>query len=116
MGLAKLQDIRADADKALRLENEKALDVVFDRVKDVFWEHYGKTRECWEYQVNLMRERAYMASDTLTYYELVRRAEKALAADDYGEVNIQSLRAWELLPEQEQLRNRFYDAALRSGQ
>lgn len=115
MGLAKLQDLRADADKALRLDREKALDAVFDRVRDVFWAHYGKTRECWEYQVDLMRERAHLASDTLTYYEMVRRAEKALAANDYGEVSIQSLRAWELLPEQERLRNRFHDAALRSG-
>jgi len=115
MGLAKLQDLRADADKALHLDNEKALNVVSDRVRDVFWTHYGKTRECWEYQVDLMKRRAAMASDTLTYYELVRRAEKALAEEDYEGVSLTSLRAWELLPEQERLRNRFHDATLRSG-
>ncbi len=115
MGLAKLQDMRADADKSLRLEQEKTLDAVYERVRDVFWEHYGKTRECWEYQVNRMKERAHLATDSLTYYEMVRRAEKALAEEDYGEVSIQSLRSAELLPEQERLRNRFHDAALRSG-
>ena len=115
LGLAKLTDLRNDADKALRLENEKALDIINERVAHVFWQHYGKTRECWEFQVGLMKDRAPMATDTLTYYEIVHRAEKALAEDDYQGVSLQALRAWELLPEMEQLRNRFHDAALRSG-
>jgi molecular chaperone DnaK len=113
MGLAKLRDARGDADKALSLEQMKALDTVRERVVDIFWEHYGKTRECWEYQVKLMKDRAPMAKDPLTYYEHLRRAQQALAEDDYEGVRLNALRAWDLLPEAVRENGRFIDAALR---
>ena len=115
MGLAKLKDLRSDAEKALRLENEKAMESVRERARDLFWEHYGKTRECWEYQVQLMRDRGSIANDTLTYFELVRRAEAALADNDFEGVAIAYWRSWELLPRNERTARRFEDAALRPG-
>jgi molecular chaperone DnaK len=113
MGLAKLIDARNDAEKALRLEQVKALESIRDRVTDIFWEHYGKTRECWEHQVELIKIRAPMAKDPLTYYEHVRRAEQALSESDYEGVRLNALRAWELLPETVKGNDRFHDAALR---
>jgi hypothetical protein len=113
MGLAKLRDMQDDADKALRLKQDKTLDVVRERVRAVFWEHYGKTPECWEYQVQLMHERAFQASDPLTYHDLVRKAESALKERDYDGVRLQAIRAYDMLPDAEKMRNRFHDAALR---
>jgi hypothetical protein len=113
MGLAKLQDARADAAKALRLEQERAMQGILDRVAAIFWEHYGKTRECWVNQVEVMKRDAPLAKDALTYYEHVRRAERALAEDDFEGVRLNALRAWELLPEAARGNNRFHDAALR---
>lgn len=113
MGLAKLRDARSDAEKALRLEQGKALDSIRERVLDVFWEHYGKTRECWEHQVDLMKGRAPLAKDPLTYYEHVRRAERALSEGDYEGVRLNALRAWDLLPDVARENDRFRDAALR---
>jgi len=113
MGLAKLRDSRSDAEKALRLEQMKALEAIRERVVEIFWEHYGKTRECWEHQVALMKSRAALAKDPLTYYEHIRRAEQALSQDDYEGVRLNALRAWELLPELVRQSDRFHDAALR---
>jgi molecular chaperone DnaK len=113
LGMAKLQDLRDDADKALRLKKEKLLESVFDRVRDVFWEHYGKTSECWEHQVHLMHQSAHMASDPLTYHELVRKAEAALRDSDYDGVLLHYLQSREMLPAAEQLKNRFHNAGIR---
>lgn len=113
MGLAKLRDARSDAEKALRLEQGTALDSINERVLDTFWEHYGKTRECWEHQVDLMKQYAPIAKDSLTYYEHVRRAEQALAENDYEGVRLNALRAWDLLPEMVRENDRFHDAAFR---
>ena len=113
MGLAKLRDARNDAEKALRLEQDKALDSIQERVLDVFWEHYGKTRECWEHQVELLKSRAHLAKDSLTYYEHVRRAEQDLSAQDFEGVRLNALRAWELLPAALTESDRFHNNALR---
>lgn len=113
LGLAKLQDLKEDADKALRLQQEKTLDSIRERARDVFWEHYGKTEECWEYQVQLLHEHSYLASDPLAYHELTRKAEAALRARDFDGVRLHYLQACELLPAKEKLRDRFHDAALR---
>lgn len=113
MGAAKLSDARNDADKALRLEDQKSLESVYERVRTVFWEHYGKTREAWERQIELMRERSALAKDALTYYEYFARAEKALAEDDYATVRINVLRSYELLPQAVTEQDRFHDTALR---
>jgi len=113
MGLSKMHDAREDADKALRMGDDKALESVFDRVRDTFWEHYGKTRDCWEHQVNLMRERAGGAVDALAYHEHTRQAERALAENDFEGVRLHALRAFHMLPDREKFKDRFYDAALR---
>jgi hypothetical protein len=54
-----------------------------------------------------------MAKDPLTYYEHLRRAQQALAEDDYEGVRLNALRAWDLLPEAVRENGRFIDAALR---
>jgi molecular chaperone DnaK len=113
MGTAKLRDMRSDADKCLRLEDGKVIDAVWDRANDVFWEHYGKTPQCWEYQVQWMRDAAPHSSDPLTFYELVRRAEQALAQKDYEGVRLQAIRAWDYLPDPGRIRNRHGDSVLR---
>jgi molecular chaperone DnaK len=113
MGVAKLRDLRGDADKCLRLGDEKTLTGVHERVREIFWEHYGKTRECWEYQIHWMRESAPAASDPLALHELIRRAEDALARNDYEGVRLLVLRALDLLPDRERMKNRFFDAAVR---
>lgn len=113
MGAAKLSDMRTDADKFLRLEDESSLQLIWSRANDIYWEHYGKTRDCWEYQVKWMRDVAPRSSDPLTFYELVRRAEKALSQDDYEGVRLQAIRAWDFLPDPERARNRYGDSVLR---
>jgi molecular chaperone DnaK len=113
MGIAKLADLRQDADKCLRLDEPDSLEGVWERVKRVFWEHYGKTRECWEYQVSWMRDAAPYASDPVTFYELVRRAEDALSRGDHEGVRLQALRAYDFLPEREKAKSRFMDAGVR---
>lgn len=113
LGLAKLGEARADAAKALRNKQQKAMDTVKDRVRDVFWEHYGKTRECWEYQVELAQERAFMARDPLSYAEYLRRAERGLEAEDFAEVRINILRCLQLLPERAKVHDRYHSVALR---
>jgi hypothetical protein len=113
LGFAKLEDSKDDADKALRLEREKDLTTILDRVRGIFWEHYGKTRECWEYQIALMRERAPLARDALAYYEFIKKAEEHLSKGDYEGVKLCAHRAWQLLPEATQNVQRFHDAALR---
>lgn len=113
LGTAKLQDLRSEADRSLRLEQEKALDGIYDRALDVFWEHYGKTKECWEYQIVVMKECARSASDSLSYFELVRKAEQCLAENDFAGVSICQRRSWELVPDAELTERRFSDASLR---
>lgn len=113
LGFAKLEDSKADADKALRLEREKDLTTILDRVRGIFWEHYGKTRECWEYQIALMRQRAPFAKDALAYFELIKKAEEHLSRGDYEGVRLCAHRAWQLLPETTKNVQRFNDAALR---
>lgn len=113
MGRAKLEDLRSDANKALRLNQEKSLDAIFERTREIFWEHYGKTRDCWEYQVERLRQMAARSTDPITYFEIVRRAGQALENNDFDGVAIEVVRARELLPERARVQNRFYDAALR---
>jgi len=113
MGLAKLNDLRGDVAKALRLDQIKGLTMLGERVADVFWDHYGKTRECWEYQVQLIRARAPLATDSLAYLEHLRRAEQALSLDDYEGVRISTGYAWKLLPKSVTGSERFHDSALR---
>jgi len=113
LGLAKLGDLRKDADEALRNNRESELDSVLASVREIFWQHYGKTHACWEFQVQLLHDRAELAFDPLAYHELVRKAEAALRDKDYDGVLLYYQQACRMLPDSEKLRNRFYDAALR---
>ncbi|KXK12976.1 MAG: chaperone protein DnaK [Armatimonadetes bacterium OLB18] len=114
MGEAKLADLTKDLDKALRLGQRDAMEGVKNRVMEIFWEHYGKTKECAEYQVQWMREAASAATDPVSYHEVVRRAQEALDRDDREGVLLQASRAWDFLPDRERMRNRFFDTGLRS--
>lgn len=113
MGIAKLKDAKEDAAKALRLGQAAVLESVHDRVLEIFWGHFVKTRVCWETQVESLRERAGMASDPLTYMEHVRQAERALALDDFEGARIGVIRAYQLLPALARGEDRFQDGALR---
>jgi hypothetical protein len=62
-----------------------------------------------------MRTRATLATDSLTYYEILNRAEKSLAEGNFEGVRIQAIRAFDMVPSIDKVKNRFYDAALRSG-
>lgn len=114
MGLAKLTDLREDADRALRLGSERNMTTVKDRVNDIFWPHFMRTRACWEEQIEILQDRTANASDRLSFLEHVHSAEQALALNDLQGCRLQVIRAWNLLPDQEKLRNRFHDAALRT--
>ena len=75
--------------------------------------HMGAKTECWEYQIVVMKECAHSASDSLSYFELVRKAEQCLAENDFAGVNICQRRSWELIPSEELTERRFSDASLR---
>src|SRR5690348_9015885 len=47
------------------------------------------------------------------YHEHVHAAEKCLREDDIEGVRLHALRAFQFLPDNERIRNRFYDAAVR---
>jgi molecular chaperone DnaK len=113
MGRARLADIKQDAEKAHRLDQPNIIEELFDRVAEIFWTHYGKTRACWEWQVQNMKNRAVFATDPLTYHELIRKAETALAEEDFKGVALSASRARELIPEVAQGRSEYHDAALR---
>ena len=113
MGKAKLADMSKDLDKLMRLKDKRGIEALRERVMDIFWEHYGKTRECAEHQLEWMRDAVPLASDSITYYELVRRAEAALAADDRQAVILYAGKAWDYLPSRERMRNRFADTGIR---
>lgn len=113
MGKAKLNDIRKDLSRALELHNEDLLGNLLDRTREIFWTHYGKTRECWEYQVKYMRSRAHEASDPLAYHDLVRKMEECLEVDDFRGVDLTQNRALMLLPSTDPDSGRFTDASIR---
>jgi len=112
-GGSNLEDLNSEADKALRLSQLDGIDAIYNQAADIFWEHYRKTRECWEAQVELMEERAANATDALAYHDLLRRAQAALEREDFEMVRLSALRSRELLPALVTSRNRFQDAALR---
>jgi molecular chaperone DnaK len=114
MSLAKLKDLREDADKALRLEQEKTLDATLERVRDLFWPLYMRTRECWEEQIEILEGYAPRASDPLAFHEHLHGAEKAFGEGDYQGCKLHVMRAWRLLPEDGVTQGRFHDAGLKA--
>lgn len=113
MALAKLGDLREDADRALRLEQERTLEDVCDRVRNVYWPLYGRTRECWERQIEWLYEVADTAADPLSFHEHIHAAEKSLRENDLQGCKLQVLRAWKLIPDGAAGEKRFNDAGLR---
>lgn len=113
MGLAKLNDLSEDVEKAYRLQQEATLENIQDRASDIFWSHYVKTRDCWEECVRFMRERSSLASNQLAFQERVHMAERALAENDFEGVRIHFRFAQQFLPSEDKLRNRFFDASIR---
>lgn len=113
MALAKLSDLRGDADKALRLEQERTLDTVEERVRDTYWPLYRQTRECWEEHLDALQAAAPLASDPLAFHEHVHAAKRALLEGDLTGCSLQVSRAWRFIPERIGAKNRFHDAALR---
>lgn len=114
VGLAKLQQARTDADRALRLKLEKDLLSVNRRVSDLFWPHFLKTRDCWELHLRWMYENASHATNRLAHHELVRRAEAALEVEDYKGVAYAYEASLQYVPiHQQATSSRFSDAAVR---
>ena len=114
VGLAKLQQARSDADRALRLKLEKDLKSVGRRVTDIAWPHFLKTRECWELHLQWMYDHASHATNRLAHHELVRRAEAALAENDFRGVAYAYGASLQYVPIHQQANSsRFSDAAVR---
>ncbi len=113
LGLATLEELRKDAAKCLRLDDEAGLAAVKERADKIFWTHYPKTDRCWIGLVEFLRDNRADASDPISYHEYLKRAEECLARDDMEGVRTFALKAWDYLPDSEAKRNRFYDAGLR---
>lgn len=113
LGKAKLADAREDADRALRVQDSKGLEAVWTRVNEIFWDHYTRTQDYWDGLVEFLQERTGLASDRLSYQEHVHGAQRCLREDDKEGVRLHAMRAIQLLPERERMRNRFYDSSLR---
>lgn len=111
--IARLADLRRDADRAFRLEQQRMLAEVEERAQDVFWPLYMRTRECWEEQITYLNEREDSVTDRLSFAEHVHAARRALAIEDHEGCRLNVLRAWEFVPARHRKTSRFADAALR---
>jgi len=98
---------------ALRLNDPKTMESIWERNREVFWTHYPKTRTCWETQIAILHDRLALARDKLTYREYTHKAEIALRLEDLETCQIFVFRAYELLPDSEKLKNQYFDASLR---
>lgn len=113
MDEAIVRDLRADAEKCYRLEDESGLGAISERADIIYWKHYSKTRECWIGQVEYIRENRQFASDRMAYDEWVKRAHDCLERDDYEGVRLNSQQAMSYLPKEKAREDRFWDAGLR---
>lgn len=110
---ARLVDLKQDSEKARRLDDVHTLDEIKERVLEIFWSHFVKTRQCWEGLVDWLRETTHLANDEITYREYLHRAELALHDDDIEGVRLNAIRARGLIQDTASSRNEFFDAALR---
>jgi len=112
MGLATVEDLRKEANRCLRLEDEKGLTSVDDRAMQLFWQHYLKTEECWIGFVEFLREQRRFASQPIAYDEYLKRAEGCLDRRDFEGTRLNGLQAMSYLPSTQAKQNRFWDAGL----
>ncbi len=109
---AACREMRNDADKAKRLDDDKSLSDIDKKANEVFWRYYRKSRECWLGWTIWMRDRAHLAKDPSAYMTFVQRAEQAAMADDLQAAQVNVSQAMDLLPEREIQAGRFDRAGL----
>lgn len=109
------QDLRADAERALRIQKEKELEAVRERAEVIFWRYYRRTRECWVELVEWLREHRTLAVNGTLYHDHLRRAEECLEREDWEGVRINGYAALDLLPQATARRSQFQKAHLRQA-
>ena len=107
------RELTTEADKCLRLEDERGLNAVIERADRIYWKHYTQTRECWTEQIQYLRNDRRFATDAVTFDEYVKRAHDCLERDDYEGVRVHTIEAWRLIPDDVSKEKRFSDAGLR---
>jgi molecular chaperone DnaK len=113
IGVATAGDLRADADKWLRLENIRELEAVRERANSIFREHYWETDECWIGWVQFLREERRFASDAFRYDEHLKRAADCLERGDREGVRVHCVAAMAYLPDGRTQESPYSDAGLR---
>ena len=107
-GLLNIGDLREAANKALEESNDQDMASTYNQINSIFWSHFVREAECYDWMLWNMRNDAHKASDELAYHELCRKAETAIAAGDFEGVQIAFRRSIGYLPEdQEDCVNRF---------
>lgn len=99
MGVASSQDLRQEADRCLRLKDERGLKAVQERAEAIFWQHYLHTRECWIGYIEWLRGERRFAREAISFDEFLKRAEDCLLRDDYEGVRLNGRQAASYLPE-----------------
>ncbi|MBI2843351.1 MAG: Hsp70 family protein [Armatimonadetes bacterium] len=113
IGLADLEDLRNEADRCLRLDDEKGLKLVEERADSLFWKHYVKTEECWTGLIAYLREERRFAIDPNAYDDALKRAEGCLDRCDFEGVRQHGFKAMSHLPDKKTEEGRFWNAGLR---
>jgi molecular chaperone DnaK (HSP70) len=113
LGVATASDLRKEAERCRRLNDERGLSAVEERADKLFWQHYWKTDESWIGWLQYVREQRRFASEPLPYDDYLKRADDCLRRRDYEGVRVNLVQAMEYLPKVETRENRFWDAGLR---
>ncbi len=102
LGLATLDELKEAANNALDEQNEQAMEMAHDQVNCIFWPHFAKKPECYDWILWNMRRNTYRASDALAYHELFRKAEVAFADGDFEGVQLAYRKSQVYLPEDDE--------------
>jgi molecular chaperone DnaK len=112
LDIATLRDLRTEADRNLRLNDDKSLKSVSKRAKQIFWSHYQKSRECWIGLVEYLRESRQYATDYRAYDDWTKRAYDCLERQDFEGVRLNAVQAMTYLPDDEEKVRRFADSGI----
>jgi molecular chaperone DnaK len=115
LGVATAGDLRREAERCLRLDDQKGLEAVEERARNLFWQHYSQTEECWIGWVGYVRAQRRLATEPVPYDEYVKRAGDCLQRRDFEGVRLNVMQALAYLPDGvEEHESRYRDAGLRA--
>jgi len=105
--------MRQEAERCLKIEDEKGLQAIERRADDLYYKHAFKTDSHWIGFVEYLKIHYLTASDPIMYQDYLKRAEECLLRGDLEGVRSFGYKAYRYLPQDKAKENRFHDAGLR---